>query len=166
MDSSASVELGQGKKQAERQRDKSVQPRGPGGRFAVLHGAYAGRRQLRRPDRRRSLVKLAEDLRLAYLLGRGYPSWETAPEPLRGLIELAAEVRIFRRLLASPLWRGEAPPMRWLGVAELERRVLVALGIEPTSQALDVAALLAAMQKSDEVQKTAPGRVRAKGRAP
>jgi hypothetical protein len=74
-------------------------------------------------------VRQAEVLRDFVAASKGYPSWDQAPEPLRGLIELAAEVRVFRRALARPLWSHQFPPARYLGVAELERRILVALGL-------------------------------------
>ncbi len=117
--------------QTERQRSRPAQPRGPDGRFAVVHGAYAGRRLLRQPDKRRSVVKQAAALRDFVARCLGYAGWGEMPEPQRGLVELAAELRIYRRLLAGPLWRREEPPRRYLNVGELERRVLLALGMGP-----------------------------------
>jgi hypothetical protein len=75
------------------------------------------------------LVKQAETLRDLIAVAKGYPAWGEVPEPLRGLIELAAEVRIYRRHLARPLWRRTDPPARYVNVGELERRCLVALGV-------------------------------------
>jgi hypothetical protein len=136
---------------AESRRNRPPQPRGPDGRFVVVHGAYTAQRQLRRPDRRRSVVKQAEALRDFIARCLGYVNgWGEMPEPQRGLVELAAEVRTFRRLLAAPLWRRESPPARWLGVAELERRVLVALGAAPAPAGPDVAALLAAVRRQGQ----------------
>jgi len=104
-------------------------PRDARGRFAVIHGADQARRRLRQGDRRRSLVRQAEALRDLMAMAKGFTGWGEVPEPLRGLIELAAEVRIYRRHLARPLWRRQDPPKRYVNVGELERRCLVALGI-------------------------------------
>jgi hypothetical protein len=104
-------------------------PRDARGRFAPTHGAEAARRTLRLGDRRRSLVRQAEALRDLLAVAKGYPAWGEVPEPLRGLIELAAEVRLYRRHLARPLWRRQDPPARYVNVGELERRCLVAMGV-------------------------------------
>ena len=104
-------------------------PRDSRGRFVPTHGAEAARRTLRLGDRRRSLVRQAEALRDLMAVAKGYAAWGEVPEPLRGLIELAAEVRIYRRALARPLWRRQEPPKRYVNVGELERRCLVALGV-------------------------------------
>jgi hypothetical protein len=132
----------------ESRRNRPPQPRGPDGRFAAIHGGYAARRQLRRPDRRRSVVKQAEVLRDRYALARGYTSWVACPGPVAALIEAAVEVRLFRRRLFAAFWaRQEEPPKRYDNVVELERRLLATLGIEPATVGSDVGALLAAARQ-------------------
>jgi hypothetical protein len=102
----------------------------------VIHGAYAARRLLRKPDRRRSLVRQAEALRDRYAIAKGYTSWVACPGPVAALIEAAVEVRLFRRRLFASFWaRQEEPPKRYDNVAELERRLLATLGIEPATLA-------------------------------
>ena len=120
-----------GRTHPDNERHKPPQPRGPDGRFVPVHGGYAGRRALRRPDRRRSIVRLAEELRELYAIAKGYPSWQAAPAPVAALIEVAVELRLFRRRLFSPFWSREEVPKRYDAIAELERRVLVSLGLEP-----------------------------------
>ncbi|MDQ7840614.1 MAG: hypothetical protein RDU83_06250 [bacterium] len=135
----------------DRRRYASTRPRGPDGRFLPTHGAYAGRRLLRAPDKRRSVVKQAAALRdfIAHCLGY-VNGWGEMPEPQRGLVELAAEVRVFRRLLASPLWRREEPPGRYVNVSELERRILAGLAAAPAPAGPDVARMLAEMRAEEE----------------
>jgi hypothetical protein len=114
----------------------------------VIHGGYATRRLLRKPDRRRSLVRQAEALRDRYALAKGYTSWVACPAPTAALIEAAVEVRLFRRRLFAAFWaRQEEPPKRYDNVAELERRLLATLGIEPTTVGSDVGALLVAARQ-------------------
>jgi hypothetical protein len=135
---------------ADSRRARPPQPRDAKGRFAVVHGGRAALRAMRapRPDKRRAPVKQAAALRDLIACCLGYAGWGEMPEPRRGLVELAAEVRVYRRLLAGPLWQRKEPPRRYATIAELERRVLVGLGgIEP--QQTDVAALLAAMRRED-----------------
>jgi hypothetical protein len=77
----------------------------------VVHRAYAARRLLRKPDRRRSLVRQAEALRDRYAVARGFTSWVACPGPVAALIEIAVEVRLFRRRLFAAFWaRQEADP--------------------------------------------------------
>jgi len=103
---------------------------------------------LRKPDRRRSVVKQAEVMRDAYALAKGYTSWVACPGPVAALIEAAVEVRLFRRRLFAAFWaRQEEPPKRYDNATELERRLLATLGIEPATVGSDVGALLAAARQ-------------------
>jgi len=134
-------------------RNRPPQPRGPDGRFVVIHGAYAARRLLRRPDRRRGLVRQAEAMRDRYALAKGYPSWVACPGPVAALIEAAVEVRLFRRRLFAAFWaRQEEPPKRYDNVAELERRLLATLGIEPAAVGSDVGMLIAASRQEERAR--------------
>lgn len=92
---------------------------------------------MRRPDRRRAPVRQKEALRDRLAMDQGHTSWDQMPEPDRGLFDLAAEVRIIRRLMAAPVWKGQAPAASYLGFAELERRLLVAIRDRASNQPYD-----------------------------
>jgi hypothetical protein len=113
----------------------------------VTHGAYSLRRLVRlsKPKQRRDREML-EAARLAYAVAVGFASWESAPQPVREIIDMAIELSLFRRALFSGFWIGREIPKRYDGVTELLRRVLVTLGLEPSRAASpDVAAILAGM---------------------
>jgi hypothetical protein len=113
----------------------------------VTHAAYSLRRLVRlsKPKKRSDREMLA-GLRLAYAIAAGFPSWESTPQPVREVIDMAVELSLFRRALFSGFWSGREIPKRYDGVTELLRRVLVTLGLGSQGASTpDVAALLAGM---------------------
>ncbi len=86
----------------------------------MTHGAYSLRRLVRlsKPRKRRDREML-EAARLAYAVAAGFTSWESAPQPVREVIDMAVELSLFRRALFSGFWRGAEIPKRYDGVTEL-----------------------------------------------
>ncbi len=77
----------------------------------MTHGAYSLRRLVRlsKPKRRVDREMLA-GLRLAYAVAVGFPSWESAPQPVREVIDMAVELSSFGARCSPASGRGRRSP--------------------------------------------------------
>ncbi|MGH2628379.1 MAG: hypothetical protein ACRDHY_17205 [Anaerolineales bacterium] len=126
----------------------------------VVHGAYGLRKLLRRggPAGRRQLKQIRDE-HDRYLLAKGYPTWTSAPRPLQVLIEIAVELDLFRRALFAGFYRGLSVPARYSGILEMQRRVLVGLGVLGEPRVPNLEAILGTMmQEPAPPEETPPAR--------
>jgi hypothetical protein len=99
--------------------------------------------------------RLLLDLRLAYALAGGFPSFESMPVTRQELVDLAIDLSLHRRGLFSPYWRGEEVPKRHDGVGEVLRRTLGDLGLDavPVRSVLDDYLARKAREKAEKAER-------------
>ena len=136
-------------------------PTGPGliPPGTATHGAYAVDRRVRYDeiDGRTRLGRRAREMRLAYAVAYGYPTWEGVPRPLQAAIKSAVRLELFVERLFSGFWSGKDVSKRFDTASENLRRILSDMGLEPRMPTVDAAAILAGMRTSDATKETRPG---------
>ncbi len=111
---------------------KREQPRGPDGRFGIVHGGYSRNAEKRRSRR----------WQFAFAVHLGYPGWFHVPIPLKFKIVNCIRQKHLQDALWSGFWRGEDVPKRFDTVSENLRRALVDLTGESGKAPIDITKML------------------------